>query len=96
MQTCKVSWIQLILVIKFSVSIPSRLLHVMKSMFRCPASFQRLVELAMKGLINVIVYIDDLFTIESTIPCEIHLQYLGQSNVATFSKRRNRLVERKS
>ena len=26
----------------------------------CPASFQRLVELAMKGLINVIVYIDDL------------------------------------
>ena len=26
----------------------------------CPASFQRLVELAMSGLINVIVYIDDL------------------------------------
>ena len=26
----------------------------------CPASFQRLVELAMKGLVNVIVYIDDL------------------------------------
>ena len=26
----------------------------------CPASFQRLVEMAMKGLINVIVYIDDL------------------------------------
>jgi hypothetical protein len=26
----------------------------------CPASFQRLVELAMKGLVNVIVYIDDI------------------------------------
>ena len=26
----------------------------------CPASFQRLVELAMQGLVNVIVYIDDL------------------------------------
>ena len=26
----------------------------------CPASFQRLVELAMRGLANVIVYIDDL------------------------------------
>jgi hypothetical protein len=26
----------------------------------CPASFQRLVELAMRGLVNVIVYIDDL------------------------------------
>ena len=26
----------------------------------CPASFQRLVELAMTGMINVIVYIDDL------------------------------------
>ena len=26
----------------------------------CPASFQRLVELAMQGLINVIVYIDDI------------------------------------
>jgi hypothetical protein len=26
----------------------------------CPASFQRLVELAMRGLINVIVYIDNL------------------------------------
>ena len=29
-------------------------------MLGCPASFQSLVELAMKGLINVIVYIDDL------------------------------------
>jgi hypothetical protein len=27
----------------------------------CPASFQILVELAMRGLVNVIVYIDDLF-----------------------------------
>ena len=26
----------------------------------CPASFQRLVEMAMHGLINVIVYIDDI------------------------------------
>jgi hypothetical protein len=26
----------------------------------CPASFQRLVEMAMKGLVNVIVYIDDI------------------------------------
>ncbi len=26
----------------------------------CPASFQRLVELAMRGLVNIIVYIDDL------------------------------------
>ena len=26
----------------------------------CPASFQRLVELAMTGMINLIVYIDDL------------------------------------
>jgi hypothetical protein len=26
----------------------------------CPASFQRLVELAMRGLVNVIVYIDNL------------------------------------
>jgi hypothetical protein len=26
----------------------------------CPASFQRLVELAMRGLVNVIVHIDDL------------------------------------
>ena len=28
----------------------------------CPASFQRLVEMAMKGLANVIFYIDDYFT----------------------------------
>ncbi len=26
----------------------------------CPASFQRLVEMAMKGLVNMIVYIDDI------------------------------------
>jgi hypothetical protein len=26
----------------------------------CPASFQRLAEMAMKGLINVIVYINDI------------------------------------
>jgi hypothetical protein len=26
----------------------------------CPASFQRLVEMAMKGLVNVIVYYDDI------------------------------------
>jgi putative transposase len=26
----------------------------------CPASFQRLVEMAMKGLVNVIVYIGDI------------------------------------
>jgi hypothetical protein len=26
----------------------------------CPASFQRLVEMAMKGLVNVIVYIDGI------------------------------------
>ena len=30
------------------------------SLLGCPASFQRLVELAIKGLINIIVYIDDL------------------------------------
>ena len=30
------------------------------NLFGCPASFQRLVELAMRGWINVIVYIDDL------------------------------------
>jgi hypothetical protein len=29
-------------------------------LFGCPASFQRLVELAMRGLLNVMVYIDDL------------------------------------
>ena len=35
---------------------------IMKQMglLGCPASFQILVELAMKGLVNVIVYIDDL------------------------------------
>jgi hypothetical protein len=26
----------------------------------CPASFQRLVEMAMKGVVNLIVYIDDI------------------------------------
>jgi hypothetical protein len=26
----------------------------------CPASFQRLVEMAMKSLVNAIVYIDDI------------------------------------
>jgi hypothetical protein len=26
----------------------------------CPASFQQLVEFAMKGLVNVIVYIDEI------------------------------------
>ncbi len=29
-------------------------------LLRCPASFQKLVEMAMKGLISVIVYIDKI------------------------------------
>jgi hypothetical protein len=29
-------------------------------LLQCPASFQRLVEMAMKGLVIVIVYIDDI------------------------------------
>jgi hypothetical protein len=29
-------------------------------MLGCPASFQRLVEMAIKGLVNTIVYIDDI------------------------------------
>ena len=32
----------------------------------CPASFQRLVELAMTGLINIIVYLDDLLVHSKT------------------------------
>ena len=34
----------------------------------CPASFQRLVKLALQGLVNVIVYIDDLMLHSKTHP----------------------------
>ena len=40
----------------------------------CPASFQRLVELAMAGLVNIIVYIDDLLVHSKSHP--EHLQQL--------------------
>ena len=49
----------------------------------CPASFQRLVELAMKGLVNVIVYIDDLLLHSKT-----HQEHRTQL-VALFARLRN-------
>ena len=49
----------------------------------CPASFQRLVELAMKGLVNVIVYIDDLLLHSKT-----HQEHRNQL-VALFARLRN-------
>jgi hypothetical protein len=44
----------------FTVPGMGQLEWIMRPMglFCCPASFQRLVEMAMKGLVNVIVYID--------------------------------------
>ena len=41
----------------------------------CPASFQRLVEAAMKGLVNIIVYIDDILLHTSTH--QQHREILG-------------------
>jgi transposase InsO family protein len=49
----------------------------------CPASFQRLVELAMKGLVNVIVYIDDLLLHSKT-----HKEHRTQL-AALFARLRN-------
>jgi hypothetical protein len=40
------------------------------SLLGCPASFQRLVELAMRGLVNVIVYIDN-----QLVHCPAHSYY---------------------
>jgi hypothetical protein len=39
----------------------------------CPSSFQRLVEAVVKGIRNVIVYIDDLITHSKTHDQQIHL-----------------------
>ncbi len=38
----------------------------------CPASFQRLMEAAMKGIPNVLVYIDDVLVL--SVPCFIYVQ----------------------
>ena len=49
----------------------------------CPASFQRLVEMAMQGLINVIVYIDDILLHSKT-----HLEHRKQLD-NLFNRLRN-------
>ncbi len=52
-------------------------------LLECPASFQRLVELAMAGLMNIILYIDDLL-VHSRSHTE-HLQQLDH----LFNRLRN-------